>query len=144
LLYKLSKFAQWPNLSGQVFRLCVYGNTPFSKSLERLQTKAIKKRPIKLLQLKRINNELKNCDTLFITRSAASHLRRVLIAVSHSPVLTISDITQFADFGGMIELSTHDQHIRFRINLQATRNAKIQLASPLLELATIVSPGQGQ
>ncbi len=141
LLFKLSKFVTWPGASSisEPMTLCVYGKSPFGSALQQLQRRVASKLPTEIRYFSTLDPELDQCHMLFISQAAASHVRRVVVAVSHSPVLTVSDIQQFADSGGMVEFSTQGQRIRFRINLQASKNADIRLASPLLELATIVS-----
>lgn len=139
LLFKLNKFVTWPIQTNSPLVVCVYGKNPFGQALKKLGKKSFKGGPPTVLYLPKINSDLERCNILFIAQSAASHLRRVLLAVSHSSILTISDISQFADSGGMVELSTQGQRIRFRINLQAAKEAHLKLASPLLELSTIVS-----
>ena len=54
------------------------------------------------------------------------------------PILTVSDIDDFARAGGMIGLVEAEQRIRFDINLATARQANLKLSSQLLKLATIV------
>ena len=61
-----------------------------------------------------------------------------MAGLSGAPVLTISDVDQFARIGGMAQLYVEDGRIRFRINLENTKRSRLQLSSKLLSLATLV------
>ena len=141
LLFKLSRFISWPesDASALPMTICIYGKNPFGKALNSLQKKASKKYSMEIRHFSNVDQGLDSCHILFISQAAARQVKSVLLAVSHSPVLTVSDIRLFADSGGMVEFSTKEKRISFRINLQAAKNSDIKLASPLLELATIVS-----
>jgi hypothetical protein len=54
-------------------------------------------------------------------------------------VLTIGDVDQFAELGGMINLTTEDKRIRFEVNVQAIERAGLKAGSQLLRLARIVT-----
>ncbi len=54
------------------------------------------------------------------------------------PVLTLSDVEQFARVGGMAQLYVEDGRIRFRVNLENTKRSRLQFSSRLLALATLV------
>lgn len=54
------------------------------------------------------------------------------------PALTIIEISAFSKSGGMIELYRVEGRINFKINLQITRQAGLDLSSRLLKLAIIV------
>ncbi|MGB0468480.1 MAG: YfiR family protein [Pontibacterium sp.] len=138
LLFKLTKFTAWPQTENRPYEICVYGKSPFGAMLDRLEQRS-GDGSVKVRYPLKVNADLNSCNILFISGAASSHLRSILLAVSYSPVLTISDIKSFANVGGMIELTNQGSHVRFRINLSATKRAQIQIASPLLELATIVS-----
>ncbi|TCS37119.1 YfiR family protein [Reinekea marinisedimentorum] len=138
LIYKLAKFVTWPEDSGTTFNICVYGQNPFGEALDKLTGELVNNQPITIRYRSRITTDLNDCNVLFIATSANGHLNRILLATSYSPVLTISDIQNFASFGGMIELTNANQQIGFRINVKAAKAVELNIASPLLELATIV------
>jgi hypothetical protein len=52
--------------------------------------------------------------------------------------LTVSDIPQFSQRGGMIQFVLEGNRIRFEVNLTATRRAGLSLSSELLKVATAV------
>jgi hypothetical protein len=53
--------------------------------------------------------------------------------------LTVSDAANFLQQGGMIQFLTVENHVRFAVNLDAVRSARLTLSSELLRVATSVS-----
>ena len=71
-------------------------------------------------------------------RHEQGRFKAVLTKLARLPILTVGDIADFAQEGGMIGLVEAEQRIRFNINLAAARQANLKLSSQLLKLATIV------
>jgi hypothetical protein len=70
-----------------------------------------------------------------VTAQAAA---QAVSTLAGAPILTISDVDQFARIGGMAQLYVEDGRLRFRVNLDTTKRSRLQLSSKLLSLATIV------
>ncbi|MEH6626709.1 MAG: YfiR family protein [Motiliproteus sp.] len=139
LLFKLGDFVTWPDSDREPFEICVFGKNPFDGALVALQARKVKDKQIALRFFDRVNANLGQCHILYIPASENMHISSVIMSASYNSVLTISDIQNFAETGGMIELTKKNNRIGFRINLRVVKEAKIKIASPLLELATIVS-----
>jgi hypothetical protein len=75
---------------------------------------------------------------LFISRSEEWRLEVILKDLESLPILTVSDIPDFCQRGGMITLDVINQRVRFSINPQTAAQAQLKLSSKLLELAQIV------
>ncbi len=150
--YQLGKFTEWPatklNSSEASLNLCILGKNPFgSSALDAIQNKRVQGRRLKieiypsgLLP----NEALATCHILFISESEKSRLRSILAQLRDSPVLTVSDIDNFAAHGGMIALVKLQEQVRFEINSMALRRSGLAVSSKLLELAKIIpEPGSG-
>ena len=72
---------------------------------------------------------------VFIAASEQRRLNAVLRALSHQPVLTVSDIDGFVEAGGGIGLVTEDDRIRFDINRATLARDQLTLSAQLLKLA---------
>jgi hypothetical protein len=72
---------------------------------------------------------------LYISTLDLSRARRQLAAMAAYPILTVSDVQDFAQSGGMIELLLVDRKLRFEIDLDAVRAAGLRLDPKLLDLA---------
>lgn len=83
-------------------------------------------------------SELKACQVVFLNEEDHALLPAVVGALRGHPVLTISEIENFADTGGMVALFLEDERIQFRINAEAAVQARLQINSRLLRMARIV------
>jgi hypothetical protein len=86
--------------------------------------------------------EIKTCHVLFISRSEAERLEKILASLKGRNILTVSDIDDFAVHGGMIRFLIENNKIRLRVNLEAARSANLVISSKLLRPAEIVEPGE--
>jgi hypothetical protein len=75
---------------------------------------------------------------IFVSASEQKRVSSVLGAFNGTPALTVSDIDQFADHGGVIGLVGDGPSVRFVINRAAATRARLQVSSKLLSLATIL------
>jgi hypothetical protein len=138
-LYNFAKFATWPTKQkSDVLNLCVLGSDPFGASLDRIvEDEKIDSRHLVVRRLKD-ESSVEDCAILFIGDSESSHLDRDLLAVTHYPILTVSDIPGFTQAGGTIQFVVQDNRVRFQVNLNAARKCGITLSSQLLKVATEV------
>ena len=81
-----------------------------------------------------------NCHILFVAGSETPRLPGILGALGKAPVLTVSDLEDFAAAGGMIQFYVRDEKIRFEINQQAAEDAGLKIDARLLQLS---APARG-
>jgi hypothetical protein len=79
-----------------------------------------------------------SCRVLYISSSEDSRLKEVLTALDKAGVLTVSDMPQFAQHGGMIQFVLDGNKIRFEVNLASAEDAGLSLSSELLKVAITV------
>ena len=139
--FNFAKFTEWPVTSFQThdasFNLCVLGENPFGIAAARIEGKPIKSHKLNLKHFPRVA-VLKDCHLLFISRSEEWRLDAILQALNAAPILTVSNIPDFANRGGMIELEKVEQRILFTINPAAVERSDLRISSKLLELARII------
>jgi len=139
-LYNFAKFIEWPPgtfaSADALLWICIVGDNPFGGALATLYGKTVEKHPVAVRSIP--TEGVEQCHIVFISRVEAGHFKTLLAKLRRLPILTVSDISDFARAGGMIGLIEADQRIRFDINLTATRQAGLKLSSQLLKLATIV------
>lgn len=136
-LYNFIAFTEWPSTVGSPLTLCVYGADPFGDELAALQGKSVGGRSLATQQVGSLE-QLKNCQVVFIARSAINDLPRILNALKGAPVLTIADATGALDAGVSINMELRQSKIAFEVNLEAAHTAQINLSSKLLRLASRV------
>jgi hypothetical protein len=139
-LYNFGKFVRWqaPPSDSASFDICVLGKNPFGSALastvlgEKLDGKDIHVRNISNLP------DAARCRILFISSSEESRLRAIQAMAKQSNFLTVSDMPGFVQRGGMIELVTHEDRIRFQVNVGAISDAGLSVSSELLKVAVKV------
>ncbi len=137
MLFNIMRFTEWPYNSKEI-RLCLLGSGDQARALTAINGKEASGRTIQLKP--RISPEYmtRECDALFISSTARQQLPHVLKLLKDNPVLTLSDMDQFAEQGGMIDLYRNAGRIAFAINLNAVLNADLMVNSQILKLARIV------
>ena len=140
-LYNFAKYVEWPPgafaSANAPLLICIAGANPFGDALAALSGKTVGDHPVEVRHIPAAMG-LDQCHVVFVGRAEQGRFKALLARLARQPILTVSDISDFAQVGGMIGLIEADQRIRFNINLNATRQANLKLSSQLLKLATIV------
>jgi hypothetical protein len=128
-LFNFAKFVESPFVIG------VLGENPFGGDLERtIRDKTVNGR---VLQIKECHSptEAKECQILFISNSEKKRLLEILESFRGTSVLTVGETDNFTVSGGIIGFIREGNKIRFQINDQAARSARLKISSKLLSLA---------
>ncbi len=142
-IYKFATYIRWPATSSAdattPFVIGVIGKDPFGPALDDVvQGQRAQGRIIVIRRLRRLAEAVR-CELLFVSSSERGNLREIFAAVRGASVLTVGDMDQFAERGGMINLvTTEGHHIHFDINKGAIDRAGLKAPSQLLGLARIV------
>ena len=139
-LYNIANFVSWPKPIGDRFRLCVIGSNPFGEQLDPLIGRSVHD-SILVIDQHDSTDDLHDCHLAYISPSLQSNLAQVLAKLAGQPILTVSDIADFTDAGGMIELKMLDKHVRFDVNTEAANTADLSISSKLLSLSSRTSTG---
>lgn len=137
-VYNISKFVEWPSgalPADGTMQLCVAGQA-LDGRLHQLQGRISQGREIRLRNVS-ASSDLSTCQVLFIGASEERRMGNLLGAVSGYPVLTISDIAEFTDYGGMIGLELRLDRVSFAINLANTRAARLKPSAQLVKLGRV-------
>lgn len=145
-LYNFARFVEWPTAAlgspDSPFVFGVLGTDPFGPPLDAaLAGKAVLTHPVRVERFHTADAAL-HCQVLFVAASEKEVLRQVLDTVAGAPVLTVSDLDDFARSGGHIQMTTVDNRIRFEINVETAAAAHLKIGSKLLRLATFVHDGK--
>jgi hypothetical protein len=139
-LYNFGRFVAWPVSApaSESFSICVLGHDPFGQILDTTLTGlSIDSKAVTVHRLT-APEEATRCRIVFISESEAPHLKETLAALEKSSVLTVSDIPQFAQRGGVIEFVLAGNRVRFEINLTIAQSEGLVLSSDLLKVAIAV------
>jgi hypothetical protein len=138
-LYNFMKFVEWPP---EVFDdpespiiVCTLGESPFINTVQSLEGKRTRQRP---LVIKRYDSykTAKRCHVLVVSDFAGKDsYPAILSRLKGTSVLTVGNIEGFAEQGGMIEMFSVENKIRFNINLGSAKQSSLKISSQLLKLA---------
>ena len=141
-LFNFGNFVVWPAKSadpmGDSFPICVLGQDPFGPMLDATVTgEMIGGRKVVARRISRPQEAL-NCRIVFVSSSEEGQLKEVVSSLGKLSVLTVSDIPEFAQRGGMVQFVLEQNRVRFEINQTSAERAGMTLSSQLLKLATKV------
>jgi len=152
-LYNFLMFVDWPKEkmpdNKEPIVLGIIGKDPFGNSFEPLKDKQTKDRSVIIkrfkgleelkknaAELNQVIEDIRKCHLLFICHSEEGVLQEVISLIKNHNVLTVGDMQTFRESDGMIiNLVMEEGKIRFRINVTAARQAKLEVRSQLLRLA---------
>jgi hypothetical protein len=141
-LLNFGRFARWPLTASPApaagFAVCVLGRDPFGPTLDAVvDGETIDGRPVVARRLTSGSNAA-GCRILFISLSEGVNLKKILQSIDRTPMLTVSELPQFAEQGGMIQFVSEGNRVRFAVNVTATEDAGLMLSSELLRVALTI------
>jgi len=146
-LFNFARFVRFAPSSEPrgTFDICILGSDTIGRTLEQITAgETIDKRPVRVMHVPDPTNG-RNCAVLFISASERDGLREDLAILTGSDVLTVSDLPDFLERGGMIQFVLEGDHVRFEVNLEAVNRSHLSLSSELLRVAASIKgrPGPG-
>lgn len=147
-LFNFLKFVEWPeNAFGDPLApivIGVVGDDPFGDALPQVVIgKTVQGRDV-VVRIYRAGEDLRGAHILFIGSSERKKVPAILFSLRGSDVLTVADMEGFLDLGGMIQFVPENNRVRFAINVEAARRAKLKMSSKLLSLAKTVEGKGGE
>ncbi|MCM8854675.1 MAG: YfiR family protein [Candidatus Thiodiazotropha sp.] len=143
LIYKLTKFIEWPEVqsdqSQSSFGICLLGEDLFGEALDELEERNVLEQSITVYRFSQSDAIDARCQIVFISKSKQAFVVPILQSLKDRPILTLSDMADFAKQGGMLQFTTGKKHVGFRINLESAKQSNFVIAAPLLDIATIIS-----
>jgi hypothetical protein len=140
-LYNFVRFIEWPR--GAVEHedpliIAVLFDDDFVDDVHRtVDGKTVAGRHIEVRSFANLAG-IEACDVVFVGEAGASEIDSILALLVGQPVLTVSEVNDFAERGGVIGLYRTENKLRFRINVAAARNAGLEISSKLLGLSDVV------
>lgn len=141
-LFNFAKFVEWPAeafLSEKTpITLCVFGQDPFGGALDEIvRGEAINNREV---LVRRVNDlpGLNSCHLIFVGNKEDKRLTELLNSVGGKSALVVGETEGDAEAGVVIQFFSESNKVRFSVNVDAMRRAKLNVSSKLLALARIV------
>ena len=149
-IYNFAQLVQWPSTSfpqpDSPIVIGILGTDPFGGTIDRvIENKKLDGRSLVIRRLKwgKDLKDLRECNILFISSSEKPRQSDIINTVKWLPILTIGETAGFAEGGGIINLTLEGNKVRFEVNVEAARQANLNISSRLLALARIV-PADGR
>lgn len=136
-ILNFARFIEWPSDgygNGGALVVGIVGEDPFGGSLDQLNGKTVNGHRIVIKRLK-AEEYLRGCQILFISSSERNRLGKILESVRGATVLTIGELSQFNQAGGIIKFVIQENKVRFEINTGAASQARLKISSKLLALS---------
>ncbi len=134
-LKNLTRFVERPG-GGATWTICVVGEDPFGPALDAIAGDAGAGVTISVRRVR--SQDLAGCAIVFISGSEAARLAPLLAATKDAPLLTVGDPAGFAARGVILNFFLEDSRVRFEVNVDAAKRARLGISSRLLGLARIV------
>ena len=135
----------WPDeataASGRPFVIGILGDDPFGEHIDRVvSSEQFKGRPIHVRRYQSIEEIKKTpSQVLFVTPAMAPDWPQLKRMTDAFPMLTVSDMDDFGQRGGMINIRTQGNRIKIEINPEETRKAGLKISSKLLKMSRKVT-----
>jgi hypothetical protein len=139
-IFNFLRFVEWPpaalKQSGSTLSVCVLGDNVFETALDAYRGEVVGGRTV-VIAYPRTLSEAERCHVLFVSPSERRRAYQVMKAMEGRSILTVSDIGNFTDLGGIIGFYMEQGYVRFDINLALARKADLKIGSQLLRHARV-------
>lgn len=144
-LYNIARFVHWPEpTTGQPadrLVVCVAGDDLGAGILARQYgDKTVQGRPLSAKTVAS-PDEARGCHMLYISHWKSKEAKAWLSSVGQAPVLTISDMPEFLNLGGIVVVSLDGLRVTFEINRDAALRTRLGISSHILRIASSVISG---
>jgi hypothetical protein len=134
----------------------ILGKNPFGKAFDPVLDKKVDNRPIQLVEIEsfkifrrdyqtsakaiqayreKYKKTFRTCEIVFISDTEKMYTDELLAILSDQAILTVSDLPEFAQKGGIVGFVIDRKKVRFEINLNSAKREDLQIRSQLLGLA---------
>jgi hypothetical protein len=143
-LLNFVKFIEWPSLAaGDALNVCFLGASSVYEVLSvGLDGKRVNGRALTAREIPS-GTQVSGCHVVYADANKSQELN-LTSQDPRLPVLTVSDAKKFALNGGVIELFTDSNRLRFIINIDNARRSGLRIGSGLLQLATVIDKEGGK
>jgi hypothetical protein len=137
MLVNFARFVEWPPevfaTPAEPFDVCVLGADPFGSILDdALKGHMVGGRP---METRRIADVEPGCHLVFISGSEQKRMAVIADRLRATAALTVAEEEGFGAEGGMIELFTEGDSVRFNIYTSALEQSRLRASARLIALA---------
>ena len=140
-LFNFVKFTTWPAdglREGSPIVICVDGNEPVAGALVQLTKDKTVEGHALAIRRTDLERPLTECHVVYAASLNANRAQELIRSTSGHPILTVSDLEDFAERGGVANFFIDGGRMRFAVNPDAADRARLRISSKLLALAKVV------
>ena len=138
-IYNFAKFTEWPAdvmPAGKPLLFCVLGDAAIGEALVRtVKGRALAGHIMEVSQSAPDGPLRRGCHILYLSGATASQAATLVAGLRDAPVLTISDVEEFTQLGGIAQFYFDHGQLRFNVHVESAKRARLQISSRLLGLA---------
>lgn len=145
LLVNFATCATWPDRTfddtNSPVIVGIVGKDPFEGFLEAaVEANSRTRRPGRPLVIRKVSTEaeMKECHILFFAASERRRWRDVRQRLKGEPIMTVGEMEDFLEQGGVINFMLKGQLVRFDISVDSAKTAQLRLDARLLSVADTV------
>lgn len=136
-IYNFAKFTEWPGVApaAEPFVMCVLGDAAVGDALQQaVRTRLLAGHTMTVSQVAPAG-PVRACHVLYVSGVPSTRAAELVAELRDLPVLTISDIEGFTAVGGIAQFFFEGGRLRFNIQHESAKRARLQISSRLLALA---------
>lgn len=142
-IYNFAKFIEWTEANTGHDPNCILigiiPDTPETDVFFSLRDKSVGGKRIEVKKFKDVRDKgVEQCHIIFFDSKDETCIRESLLIVKYRSVLTVGHMEGFIHAGGIINFFTEEGRLRFEVNLNAAKRARIKLGSQILMSAEII------
>jgi hypothetical protein len=137
-IYNFARFTDWPAdpASGrEPFLLCVVGDAAVGAALVRAVHDRTLGGHVLSVAITTAGEPPPTCRLLYISGVPAARAAQMLAGLRDVPVLTIGDLEEFIELGGVAKFFFEYGQLRFSVDRASATRAQLRISSKLLALA---------
>ena len=145
-LFNFVKFTTWPSeglRDGSPIVVCVGGNELVADALVQLTNGKTVEGHALTIRRTDLEQPLTECHVVYGASLNAKRAQELVRATTGHPILTVSDLEDFAERGGVANFFIDGGRMKFAVNPDAAERARLRISSTLLALAKVVRKGRG-
>ena len=142
-MINLAKFVTWPDskFAGEAepYRYCLMGDDPFAGILDSaVSEKQAKNRSFQIERLDLSDlTTAKNCHVVFLNVAQADQAANIIDELAGLPILTVGEVDQFAQYGGMVGFIGEGRKVALAVNQKRLEGAGLKASSRLYRASTM-------
>jgi hypothetical protein len=137
-LYNLARMVEWPNESASApLVMCFMGEDVFGSTTDGIANKTIRNRTL-VFRKNTTLRDIEVCHILYISPSELNNVTAIAKTLASRAILTVGDVEEFTEHGGMVNLIRDNERINIEVNLKRAEKSGLKISSRLLTLAKIV------